>query len=194
MHDRLICTLARLGPPLVCAALAFELAGAGTRWSWSVTLAALAATGLLLASAFSLSLKPVAGIGAIDLRLMQLHVLAHGVPISFSLGTLSGTGEEALSTAWVIAFGLFFYSGRRTWRALQGARRSPVYFVFLRGNTAMLASSAILVLLAFATTSPAPLAFLEKAYLLYSAIHLILLGPSVAKIHRDLAGNEASLP
>ena len=193
MHPSLLRTLAWLAPALVCATLALFFAGVDERWSWGATFLTLTAIGWLLASALSLSLRPVAGIDTRDRHLMQAHVVAHCVPLGFGLDALSTPATEALSTSWILAFALFFYTGRRTWRALQAARRSPVYFVFLRGNTAMLLSSVAMAVLA-ATIAPGLRAALEHIYLAYTAVHMILLGPAAAKIHRDLADREASPP
>lgn len=189
MHDRVLRTLACLGLLLVCATLTLKLSGASAPWQSVATFSSLAVIGVLLANALLLSRRTDAGIGSTDRRLMQLHVLAHSVPICFGLATLLNGSSGRLSATWICAFGLFFYTGRRTWRALHAARPSPVYFVFLRGNTAMLASSAFFVLLAVATASQAPLGFLGKLYLTYTVIHLILLGPAVAKIDRDLGAD-----
>ena len=78
---------------------------------------------------------------------------------AFALATLFGDPIERASPLWIVAFALFFYSGRRTWQALQTGFPSPIYFVFKRGNSAMLGMSVILTLIATALQSNPLFAF-----------------------------------
>ncbi len=117
---------------------------------------------------------------------MGLHVLAHVLPALFVADRLFAGSAVAL-VAWVAAMALFFYSGRRTWAALQTFRPGKMYSIFKRGNSAMLGMTLALTALSLAIASAAPLLFVERVLSLYIGIHAMLIGLAVARIELDLA-------
>ena len=142
--------------------------------------------GTLLIHAWRLSGRQIAQISADGTRIMRLHVATHIVPAAFALATLFGDPIERASPLWIVAFALFFYSGRRTWQALQTGFPSPIYFVFKRGNSAMLGMSVMLTVIATALQSNILFAFVAGVLKLYVSIHFVLMGIAISKIDHDL--------
>lgn len=141
--------------------------------------------GALLIHAWRLTGRQIAQIPADGTRIIRLHVATHIVPAAFALATFFGNPIERVSPLWIIAFALFFYSGRRTWQALQTGFPSPIYFIFKRGNTAVLVMSVMLSVIATALQSNLLFAFVAGVLKLYVSIHFVLMGIAISKIDHD---------
>lgn len=188
MQSPAIRGLAVFGPLIVSIVLVLFFAGVDSVWRHAFSGLALAVVAIALWYALRLSFGGIAGVSSADRRLMQVHIVAHAVPVSFGMVTLSAEAAAPLSPAWSVGFAVFFYTGRKTWLALHTAHPSPVYSIFLRGNTAMLITSIGLALLSALTAHAGLALFAERMLQLYIAAHLLLLTPAVAKLHRDIAG------
>lgn len=188
MNGKVILSLAVIGPLSISIVLVLFVteANAATRVLFSGL--AVAVVTLTLWHALILSRRSSAGVSSTDCRLMQAHIIAHVVPVSFGMAALFTGATGALAPVWNVGFALFFYTGRKTWLALQAVHPSPLYYVFLRGNTAMLITSISLALLVALTAHTGLALFAERMLQFYVAVHLSLLTPAVAKLHRDITG------
>ena len=161
------------------------LNGPGTPTS-ALFAVAIAATLPSLARAWRLAHKPHPAIADRNRQWMRTHLLAHAVPAAFVADRLFA-GSTLPVAAWVLALSIFFYSGRRTWSALQVFRPGKMYFVFKRGNTAMLLMTLALTAQSFVIASGAPMLLVERVLALYIGIHAVLVGVAVDRIETDLA-------
>lgn len=162
-----------------------------TEGSYRMVLAsAVAFAGLcvvaLLAHAWQRSTELEQYTTASNVRLIRAHVVAHAIPLGFALEQLAGQVPVIPQIAWIGGFMLFFYSGRRTWLALEHAFKRPLYMIFRRGNSAMLITMTCVALLAEWLESDPLAAFLRRVLSIYLIIHLALTGLAVARIDRDL--------
>lgn len=121
-----------------------------------------------------------------DVRWIKAHIITHVVPAGFAFAHLSTGTTPAPDPAWIVGFALFFYSGRRTWLALEQAFKRPLYVIFRRGNSAMLITTTTLAVVAQLADANAISSFVARVLSIYLIIHLALTGLAVARIDRDL--------
>lgn len=176
----------RLAPILVAALLLGETLALSPPALAVLFAFAVAALAAVLVRAWRLARRGHPRIRRKDEGMMQLHIALHAVLFSFAPWVLFSDHPPHWLPLWVVAFAPFFLSGRHTWRSLNEAFPSPLYFMFARGNTAAGLASLILATVATALGWVQALVLLEGLLQLYVAAHCMLTAHAVRKIAMDL--------
>ncbi len=159
----------------------------GQPWVLLVGLIALTAIMAALLRAWQLTTLPDIPLAPPAVTWTRVHILCHVIPLAFVTSRLHPSGQHWLAdTIWVIALLPFFWSGRQTWHALLKALGSKLYWIFKRGNTAMLIMPVLLLAVGHTLDSTALIHFVPRLLLLYCAIHFIIIGLAVGKIASDV--------
>ncbi len=120
----------------------------------------------------------------IDIR---AHVCLHLVPFSYLALVLKNSPSLAINCLYFLPVAAFFYSGRRTWRAIFGAFRSKIYKLFFLGNTGMLVVLSLLLGLGLLSQQGGVVVAFQQLFMLYFSVHLLIVGAVVTKIETDIS-------
>lgn len=155
---------------------------------WQVALAALALAALLilLLHAWQLAGHARACFSNAENGWIRIHLAGHAIPLGLMAWFFLTGHLAASSPLWSAAFVLFFYSGRRTWHCLHALFGRPLYFIFKRGNSAVLIMTLLLTIIGSLLPSLPAASLLKNILSLYTSIHLTLIAVAVIVIDKDL--------
>ena len=126
----------------------------------------------------------------IDIR---AHVVFHLVPFSYLALQLEISPSLSINLLYSLPVAAFFYTGRRTWQTFFTVFGSKIYKLFYRGNTGLVVSLGVLLGLGFLSNEAVIIAAFQHVFMLYFAVHLLIVGAVVVKIESDIAGANVTL-
>ncbi len=117
---------------------------------------------------------------------LRLHIALHLVPAGFLAMKLIYRAPERWDAWYLLLVIAFFWTGRETWRTMYQYTRSIQYLLFFRGNTGLLIMAPIMLTLGHLFPHTFFVHAFERLLLVYFAIHLILTGPAIIKLEKDI--------
>ena len=122
---------------------------------------------------------------------IRSHVYLHLVPFTYLALVLIISPSLSMNLLFYLPVVAFFYSGRRTWRAFFDTFRSKIYKLFYLGNTGMILTLSLLLGLGLVSQQVSIVAAFEQLFMLYFAVHLLIVGAVVIKIEADISACRA---
>ena len=126
-----------------------------------------------------------------QLVVIRSHVYLHLVPFSYLALVLQNSPSLSMNLLYYLPVVAFFYSGRRTWRAFFDTFGLKIYRLFYLGNTGMILTLGLLLGLGYISQQASIVAAFEQLFMLYFAVHLLIVGAVVVKIEADISAYRA---
>jgi hypothetical protein len=121
-------------------------------------------------------------------REARAHLLLHVFPLTWLTLQFVVPPSRELNLLFFAPVALFFWTGRRTWQGMNKRYPSLPYRFFVKGNTGFLISVTVFSILGLAYDPVFGHAYFRTVLMMYLVGHLLVTGPSVLKIERDLVG------
>jgi hypothetical protein len=122
----------------------------------------------------------------VPLRWAHVHFLLHVFPLAWLIAQFFILPSRELNLLFFAPVALFFWTGRRTWKGMNERFEKPLYRFFVKGNTGLLISLTVLTLLGLFHDPVFGGEYFRSILCAYLAGHLLIVGPAIVKIKRDL--------
>lgn len=114
------------------------------------------------------------------------HIITHIIPITYLVSLYFWPGNTWLNLIFLFPFAAFFYTGKRTWKALYERVNNRVYMLYSFGNSGMLSGIFVATVLNLVLLDRIRFSFFDRLLLFYLSIHFLLVGISVYQLTTDI--------